>query len=141
MKESVYKFLTKPKKLDQQIKKKRLELQKQMELISSAGAIRYDKDKIQISNQDSPLDRYIVRREALESDITRLTEEMHEAIAAIGAATDKLENETGALIITMRYVNRIEFSDIAVMIEKSERQMFRIYHEALENLSNVIECQ
>ena len=70
MKESVYKALTKPKRIRAQIRKAEAEMEG-LKLSMLPGAIRYDKDKVQLSPED-PMAKYVVRLDELERKIASL---------------------------------------------------------------------
>jgi len=136
MTEAVYKLLTKPRKIRGQIKKAEAEMEG-LKLSMLPGAIRYDKDKVQASPQD-PMAQYVVRLDELERKIEDLQTEYLNAQDEVVAAANELTSP-GDVIITLRFISGWDFQSIAKEISMSERQMFRHYKVAQEELTK--RCQ
>ena len=136
MTEAVYKLLTKPRKIRGQIKKAEAEMEG-LKLSMLPGAIRYDKDKVQASPQD-PMAQYAVRLDELERKIGDLQTEYLEAQDDVVAVANELTSP-GDVIITLRFISGWDFQSIAKEISMSERQMFRHYKVAQEELTK--RCQ
>lgn len=136
MTEAVYKLLTKPRKIRGQIKKAEAEMEG-LKLSMLPGAIRYDKDKVQASPQD-PIAQYAVRLDELERKIGELQTEYLEAQDDVVAVANELTSP-GDVIITLRFIGGWDFQSIAKEISMSERQMFRYYKVAHEELTK--RCQ
>jgi len=136
MTEAVYKLLTKPRKIRGQIKKAEAEMEG-LKLSMLPGAIRYDKDKVQSSPQD-PMAQYAVRLDELERKIEDLQTEYLNAQDEVVAAANELTSP-GDVIITLRFISGWDFQSIAKEISMSERQMFRHYKVAQEELTK--RCQ
>ena len=136
MTEAVYKLLTKPRKIRGQIKKAEAEMEG-LKLSMLPGAIRYDKDKVQSSPQD-PMAQYAVRLNELERKIEDLQTEYLEAQDDVVAVANELTSP-GDVIITLRFISGWDFQSIAKEISMSERQMFRHYKVAQEELTK--RCQ
>lgn len=136
MTEAVYKLLTKPRKIRGQIKKAEAEMEG-LKLSMLPGAIRYDKDKVQASPQD-PMAQYAVRLDELERKIEDLQTEYLNAQDEVVAVANELTSP-GDVIITLRFISGWDFQSIAKEISMSERQMFRYYKVAQEELAK--RCQ
>lgn len=136
MTEAVYKLLTKPRKIRGQIKKAEAEMEG-LKLSMLPGAIRYDKDKVQASPQD-PMAQYAVRLDELERKIEDLQTEYLNAQDEVVAVANELTSP-GDVIITLRFISGWDFQSIAKEISMSERQMFRHYKVAQEELTK--RCQ
>lgn len=132
MTEAVYKLLTKPRKIRGQIKKAEAEMEG-LKLSMLPGAIRYDKDKVQASPQDS-MAQYAVRLDELERKIEDLQIEYLNAQDEVVAVANELTSP-GDVIITLRFISGWDFQSIAKEISMSERQMFRYYKVAQEELA------
>ena len=132
MTEAVYKLLTKPRKIRGQIKKAEAEMEG-LKLSMLPGAIRYDKDKVQASPQDS-MAQYAVRLDELERKIEDLQIEYLNAQDEVVAVANELTSP-GDVIITLRCISGWDFQSIAKEISMSERQMFRYYKVAQEELA------
>ena len=131
MTEAVYKLLTKPRKIRGQIKKAEAEMEG-LKLSMLPGAIRYDKDKVQASPQD-PMAQYAVRLDELERKIEDLQTEYLNAQDEVVTVANELTSP-GDVIITLRFISGWDFQSIAKEISMSERQMFRYYKVAQEEL-------
>lgn len=136
MTEAVYKLLTKPRKIRGQIKKAEAEMEG-LKLSMLPGAIRYDKDKVQASPQD-PMAQYAVRLDELERKIEDLQTEYLNAQDEVVTVANELTSP-GDVIITLRFISGWDFQSIAKEISMSERQMFRHYKVAQEELTK--RCQ
>ena len=136
MTEAVYKLLTKPRKIRGQIKKAEAEMEG-LKLSMLPGAIRYDKDKVQSSPQDS-MAQYAVRLDELERKIEDLQTEYLNAQDEVVAVANELTSP-GDVIITLRFISGWDFQSIAKEISMSERQMFRYYKQATIELGK--RCQ
>ena len=136
MTEAVYKLLTKPRKIRGQIKKAEAEMEG-LKLSMLPGAIRYDKDKVQSSPQDS-MAQYAVRLDELERKIEDLQIEYLNAQDEVVAVANELTSP-GDVIITLRFISGWDFQSIAKEISMSERLMFRYYKVAQEELTK--RCQ
>ena len=101
------------------------------------GAIRYDKDKVQASPQD-PMAEYAVRLDELERKIEDLQTEYLNAQDEVVTVANELTSP-GDVIITLRFISGWDFQSIAKEISMSERQMFRYYKVAQEELTK--RCQ
>ena len=131
MTEAVYKLLTKPRKIRGQIKMAEAEMEG-LKLSMLPGAIRYDKDKVQASPQD-PMAQYAVRLDELERKIEDLQTEYLNAQDEVVTVANELTSP-GDVIITLRFISGWDFQSIAKEISMSERQMFRYYKVAQEEL-------
>lgn len=136
MTEAVYKALTRPRKIRGQIKKAEAEMEG-LRLSMLPGAIRYDKDAVQTSPQD-PMAQYAARLDELERKIEELQTEYLDAQDQVVALANDLTTP-GDVIITLRFISGWDFQSIAKDIHMSERQMFRYYKKAQEELSK--RCQ
>lgn len=131
MKEAVYRVLTKPKRIRAQITKSEAEMQG-LRLSMLPGAIRYDKDKIQTS-PDDPMTKYAARMDDLTRKITELKNEYMDAQDEVVDLANTLDDPQ-SVIITLRFISGCDFSEIAKSLHMSERQMFRYYKQATDEL-------
>lgn len=136
MKESVYKALTKPKRIRAQIRKAEAEMEG-LKLSMLPGAIRYDKDKVQLSPED-PMAKYVVRLDELERKIASLQMDYLDAQDEVMELANSLEDPQ-SMIITLRFISGYDFPVIAKSVGLSERQMFRYYKQATIELGK--RCQ
>ena len=133
MKQNVYEFLARPRRIKSQIRKKETELYG-LRMSVLPGGIDYSQDKVQTSPLSDQIAKYAVRIDSIMHDIERLQDEYAEAIENIMLACQSLEDIEGD-IISMRWVGGMDFGSISEEVNLSERQMFRKYHDGLEKMS------
>lgn len=143
MTDKVHDFLTRPRDIRRHIRAVGAEI-KGLRLSLLPKAITYDKDRVQTSPSDQML-RFAERLNDLERRVQDLQLEYLAASDDIVRACGRLSDSVGAMIIQQRYLSGASFSEIAEMIPASERQMFRYYQRALDELDGIIkdvsECQ
>lgn len=133
---ATYRFLIRPRVLTRQIQKINSEIMGLTYAFALPKAIRYDKDNIQVSPED-PMSKYIERKTELEAERKRLQRLYFEALNDIEDKISLLESP-GAQVIYHRFIGDSSFAEIADMIHKSERQMYRDYNRALDELSELL---
>lgn len=116
MKDEVYEFLDKPRKLRSQIIIVEANIEA-LKLSQLPGAIRYDKDKIQVQPED-PMAKYVVRLEELEAKREKLLEQYYESVDAITTAIYKLP-EDQANVMACKYLGGKSLRETAHALNKS----------------------
>ena len=134
--EKVYKLLSKPRKIRREINRVNGEIEALIQSYALPKAITYDKDPVQTSPED-PMLKYMAEKERLEKKRDKLLIKYVEAQRDISIKLDAVP-ELGALIITRRFLENLSFADIIAEVGLSERQMYRYYNEALEELAKNI---
>lgn len=134
--EKVYKLLSKPRKIRREITRVNGEIEALIQSYALPKAITYDKDPVQTSPED-PMCKYMAEKERLEKKRDKLLIKYVEAQRDISIKLDAVP-ELGALIITRRFLENLSFADIIAEVGLSERQMYRYYNEALEELAKNI---
>lgn len=133
-------YLQQIKKLDNQIKNKKLEKEAVWNSMKGCSAINYD-PKIGVSgtmNTKSPQERYYPLFERyekeIEVDIARLVKLKKEVIAVI----DQLEDADEVNLLYMRYIQYMKWEDIAKKMNLSYQHTHRVHARALNNINSII---
>lgn len=98
--------------------------------------IRYDKDKVQTSPEDT-LSKVAAKILALEKLRTQLTRERALLLLEIQDALDQLESEQERIVLEAYYLSRMTMRDIAEMINYSIRSVYTFRKRGLEKLANI----
>ena len=104
---------------------------------SGAGAIRYDKDRVQTSPEDMVCEA-ISEAVYLEGKLSN----RHKQLKAMRENTEKilaLWADNNARMIEVYYLNHGSMVDVARQIKCSDRQAYRIRDNALEQFSKYIQ--
>ena len=104
---------------------------------SGAGAIRYDKDRVQTSPEDMMCES-ISEAVYLEGKLSN----RHKQLKAMREHTEKiiaLWADNNARMIEVYYLNHGSMVDVARQIKCSDRQAYRIRDNALEQFSKYIQ--
>lgn len=140
MKMTAKEYLQQVKKLDSQIKNKKLEKEAIWNSMKGCSAISYE-PKIGTSgtiNNKSPQEKYYPLLERyekeIEVDIERLVKLKKEIIGVI----DQLENGDEVNLLYMRYIQFLKWDDIAKKMNLSYQHVHKIHARALENVDNII---
>lgn len=110
---------------------KRLELEALRYKASGVGAIRYDKDRVQISPQDymtMAINDAIELERQIKEDEAAIEELKGEAYAIVR----KMENRDGRALIEWFYLNGLSMSETAEFMKMSERNAYYVQEKALE---------
>lgn len=133
----VYNLLTRPARIKRKIRRIDAEINALTLSFALPKAITYDKDPVQTS-PDDVMSGYMARKDELMRKREQEVADYEKAVKDIGGWLDLLECEAGALIIGLRFLEGMAFPDISEEIHRSERQMYRDYNNALEELSKKI---
>ena len=125
------KYLSRIRRVENVIKGKRLELEALRYKASGAGAIRYDKDRVQISPQDY-ITMAIEDVLELEKQIKEDEESIEDLKGEAYAIVRKMENRDGRALIEWFYLNGLSMSETAEFMKMSERNAYYIQEKALE---------
>lgn len=97
------------------------------------AAIRYDKDKVQTSPEDT-ISKIVAEINELESRMNALQLKKAQRIEEIDRAISSLESDEERTALTMRYINRIPVSDIAEAMGYSEPTIYRFMNQGATRL-------
>ena len=102
------------------------------------AAIRYDKDKVQTSPDDT-MSKVVSEIADLEKEMSRVLKCKARQVERIDKALKSLESEEERTALTMRYINRISIADIAESMGYSEPTIYRFMRQGGANLIKHIE--
>ena len=136
-------FLNKIRYIDMMINCK-LEQVAELRSMLLPGAIRYDKDKVQTSNNADSISDTVSKIMELEEKINTDIDELVELKSVARENIERMENDVEKVILYKRYFNNESFENIAVECGYSWRHIHRLHSEALKNFdklyNDVIEC-
>ena len=125
------KYLYRIRNRETDIRGKRLELEALRYKASGAGAIRYDKERVQSSPQD-----YMTMAINDAIELERQIKEDEAAVEGLKgeayAIVRKMENRDGRALIEWFYLNGLSMSETAEFMKMSERNAYYIQEKALE---------
>lgn len=96
--------------------------------------IRYDKDKVQTSPEDT-LSKIAGKILELEKQRTQLVRERALLLMEIQDVLDQLENEQEQIVLEAYYLSRMPMRDIADMINYSIRSVYTFRKRGLQKLA------
>ena len=92
------------------------------------AAIRYDKDKVQTSPDDT-MSKVVSEIADLEKEMSRVLKCKAQQVERIDKALKSLESEEERTALTMRYINRISVSEIAEAMGYSEQRIYQFMNQ------------
>ena len=101
------------------------------------GAIRYDKDKVQTSNNSDSISDTVSKIMELEEKINTDIDELVELKSVARENIERMENDVEKVILYKRYFNNESFENIAVECGYSWRHIHRLHGEALKNFDKI----
>ena len=119
------------------IEKKEQKIRELQELAESTGAIRYDKDRVVNSvakgaaYEDKAI-RVVDMQNRLLDDIVELADMFETGCRIINSLDDPIDR----LILEMRYINHMKFTDIAFEMQYSVEAIYYRHRKALNTLKN-----
>ena len=102
--------------------------------------IRYDKDKVQTSPEDT-LSKIAGRISDLEKQRTQLVRERRLLLLEIQDALDRLDNEQEQIVLEAYYLSRMSMREIAEMISYSIRSVYTFRKRGIEKLANIAKIE
>ena len=116
---------------------RRLTLQiEELESCLLPQGIRYDRDKVQTSPEDT-LSRITGKIMELEKERTQLSRERALLLLEIQDALDQLESEPERIVLEAYYLSRMSMREISDMIGYSIRQAYRLRTAGLQKLAHI----
>lgn len=101
------------------------------------AAIRYDKDKVQISPDDS-MSKIISEINDLEVEMAKIQKRKSEQIEKIYKEISRLASDEQRTALTMRYINRIAVTDIAEAMGYAEPTIYKLMNQGGEIIAKSI---
>lgn len=124
------KYLNQIERLGKQIQNKLSEIY-QLKTMACSVSVSNEKDRVQTSPDKDRLGSTVAKIVDLEKETDRLVDEFVEKRNHIIGQIDSMENIDYYHILSLRYVSRNTFDDIAEKTGWSIRQTFRIHGQAL----------
>jgi hypothetical protein len=132
----LYNILNRPRILDKKLQDRREEI----EIIFSKllpGSIRYDKDIVQTSPEDST-SKLIARKVALEAECDEILDQWGEAYEQVVILIDRIENPDYRIVMKKRYLGNQMWETIARDLNFSIQTIFLYHRNGVEILEKVI---
>lgn len=125
-------YLDTIKKLSERIKSRGLEIDALRYSASGAGGIQYDKDRVQTSPEDRLaliIDDILEKEKEQDEDIDRLYDLKCEVYSYIRRLSDEYER----IFLEYVYINNMTINVAANKMHMSERNLYNVRLNALEN--------
>lgn len=126
------KYLQQIKVLDTKIKQKEEQIEYLKAASSSAGAIRYDKDKVQTSCSDSKLENIVIQYMQLEQEVEEQKLHLEKVRGVIINQIHELFDDRYISVLFKRYVEVKSYELIAVEMNYSFDYVKELHRDALE---------
>ena len=114
---------------------KKLDLKQHKEMYMSVRGVSYDTTRVQKS-MDNAMERYIVRTEELEEIIMETEQTILDKMRELDKRLRKLEFKY-YLILRLRYINLLEWHEVADKVGFSEGHVYRLHGEALKRIGDI----
>lgn len=130
MTDKVYEFLNGPKFTAEQIQaKKRKRTERLLAMVP--GAIRYDTPRVQSSPSDR-MSEIMGEVDELDQEIEDLRELLRLRRQEVADLSRRELDEQACRVIILRYIDSLQWRDVAAAVHKSERTVFRIHKDATD---------
>lgn len=130
MTDKVYEFLTGPRFTAEQIQaKKRKRTERLLAMVP--GAIRYDTPRVQSSPSDR-MSEIMGEVDELDQEIEDLRELLRLRRQEVADLSRRELDEQACRVIILRYIDGLQWRDVAAAVHKSERTVFRIHKDAAD---------
>lgn len=130
MTDKVYEFLNEPKFTAEQIQAKRRKRTERL-LAMVPGAIRYDTPRVQSSPSDR-MSEIMGEVDELDQEIEDLKELLRQRRQEVADLSRRELDEQACKVIILRYIDGLQWRDVAAAVHKSERTVFRIHKDAAD---------
>lgn len=97
------------------------------------AGIRYDKDKVQTSPEDT-MSKICAEINELEKQMNKLLLDKARRIEEINKAIDALESEEERTVLTLRFINRVPVRDIAEAMGYAEPTIYKFLNQGGEHI-------
>ena len=115
------------------IKQTELELECLRETAGGASAIRYDKDRVQVSIVDGPLERNVMMIIDLEEKLFVLKMKYRTLVEEASRIIQSIENENDRIVLKLHYIDFYSFNRMASELNKDVRWLKRVHNRALDS--------
>ena len=127
MRKSTFDKLNEARRLDGEIKRKRLHIE-ELETILMPKAIRYDIEKVQHEPVDNLAD-IVMEIAAIREDIVKLQKKMIAAIGVVRGMIERIENDNQKNVMTCRYIRCMSQEETAEWLRYTRRHIQRLEAE------------
>ena len=136
MNDSTYMFLNSIRFIDTRIK--RLQAKRyQLEVCLLPTGIRYDKDRVQTSPEDT-ITKICAEIAQIDADIATLTEQRYRQVVEVDRVLGLLKDNEQTVLI-LRYVQRIPVKEIAKNLQYSVDNIQKIRRAGVDHLTEILE--
>lgn len=101
------------------------------------AAIRYDKDKVQTSPDDT-ISRIIAEINELETEMNKIQIHKSKQIEKIDRAINALEADEERTALSMRFINRTPVTEIAEAMGYAESTIYKFMNQGAERIAKSI---
>lgn len=130
MTDKVYEFLNGPKFTAEQIQaKKRKRTERLLAMVP--GAIRYDTPRVQSSPSDR-MSEIMGEVDELDQEIEDLRELLRLRRQEVADLSRRELDEQACRVIILRYIDGLQWRDVAAAVHRSESTVFRIHKDATD---------
>lgn len=125
-------YLSRAYYLDKDIDSRQRELDLMRKNLTSVKTTQMQQDIVQSSNSHHYDERYSKLIE-LDEDITKKIDELVQFKTKITKEIDRVTDKLNMIILRERYINMLEWHEIANLLDQSERHVTRLHGYALED--------
>lgn len=129
-------YLNQIERLEKQIQNKLSEIY-QLKTMACSVSVSNEKDRVQTSPDKDRLGSTVAKIVDLEKETDRLVDEFVEKRNHIIGQIDSMDNVDYYHILSLRYVSRNTFDDIAEKTGWSIRQVFKLHGRALQEFEKL----
>ena len=97
------------------------------------AGIRYDKDKVQTSPEDT-ISKIIAEINELEHKMNEVQVAKHQRIEEIDKALHEIPSDEARTALTMRFINRIPVSEIALQMGYAEPTIYKFMNQGADHI-------
>lgn len=137
--EEVKDWLNRAYKIEIIIRKDKEELEKLKSLINSGMGIDYSKPSVQTSKKnEAPFEKSIDKITEYAEEFEENLKKQLEVKREIRNVIDKLDNVLEKNVLVLRHCYFLEWVDIALEMNYSRSQCFRIYNQSIKNIKAIL---
>ena len=97
------------------------------------AGIRYDKDKVQTSPEDT-ISKIMAEVNELEHKMNEVQVAKHQRIEEIDKALHEIPSDEARTALTMRFINRIPVSEIALQMGYAEPTIYKFMNQGADHI-------
>jgi len=131
-----YNYLMRIRRIEWTIKRLTLE-HDELQTCLLPSAIRYDKDVVQTSPEDT-LSAITSKVLELEARIRAMNELKADTITELGKAIGQLQNQMEGTVLTAYYIRRMTMEQVSEQIGKSLQHSYRLRKRGVAHLAQLI---